>query len=80
MSFSNQSGLTVAQKIGCVLYAVISGLTVAFMMGNAVLGDCAYHDDGCLSQSGRAFMFYGAPLLALVGGALLLLRMTRDSD
>jgi hypothetical protein len=57
----------------------VSGLVAFFFMLNAALGDCASKGE-CISETTRAVMFYGSPLLALVGGVLLTQYMMRDRD
>ena len=77
MSFSDQPGLTVWQKLGCAAYVVGSGWIVFSLMLNAALGDCASEGE-CITETTRAIMFYGSPILALAGGVLLTKFMMRD--
>ena len=79
MSFSDRPGLTAWQKLGCAAYVVISGWIVLSLMLNAALGDCASENE-CIAETTRAMMFYGSPVLALVGGVLLTKFMMRDRD
>ncbi|WP_133365539.1 hypothetical protein [Qipengyuania sediminis] len=81
MSFSDKPGLTASQKLGCAVYFFTSALVVTFFMLNAALGDCASEEQAeCMGEATRAAMFYGSPLLALIGGALLIRHMMRDRD
>ncbi len=77
MSFSDKPGLSLSQKAGCALYAVFGGFFSITAMANAALGDCASGGD-CLSETGRAILFYGVPLAVLMGGALLIRHFFRD--
>ena len=47
-------------------------------MGGAALGDCV-PDGDCLSETGRAILFYGVPMAVLMGGALLIRHFMRDN-
>ena len=77
MNFSEKTGLSVAQKLGCATYAVVGGLIAFYMMVGAALGDCSSEND-CINETTRAIMFYGTPLLTLVGGLLLTQYFMRD--
>ena len=79
MSFSDRPALTALQKLGCTAYVVVSGLIVFSLMVNAALGDCASEGD-CITETTRALMFYGSPILALAGGVLLARFMMRERD
>ncbi len=79
MSFSDRPGLTIPQRFGCVAYVVASGFIVAICMLNAALGDCISENE-CISETTRAVMFYGSPLVALLGGVLLIKLMMRDKN
>ena len=79
MSFDEQPGLSLIQKFGCTAYAIIGGLISFYLMVAASVGDCASEND-CPSDTTRALMFYGAPLLTLAGGALLIRYFTRDQN
>ena len=79
MSFSDRPGLTAWQKLGCAVYVVISGWIVSSLMLTAALGDCASENE-CITEATRAMMFYGSPMLALIGGVLLTKFMMRDRD
>ena len=77
MSFSDKPGLTNPQKVGCALYAIFGGFFSITAMANAALGDCAPGAD-CLSETGRAILFYGVPLAVLMGGAGMIRHFMRD--
>lgn len=79
MSFSDRPGLTGWQRLGCAAYVVVSGWIVSGLMLNAALGDCASENE-CITETTRALMFYGSPVLALIGGVLLTKFMMRDRD
>lgn len=79
MSFSEQVGLSLAQKTGCALYVLFGGFISFTAMGGAALGDCAPGGD-CLSETGRAILFYGVPLAVLMGGALMIRHFMRDRN
>ena len=78
MSFSDQR-LTVAQKLGCALYAIIAFIVSAFFAIASAIGDCPEGDD-CPSEFDRAVMVYGVPLGFFVGGLLLTKFFMRDKD
>ncbi len=79
MSFSDRAGLTNPQKAGCALYAIFGGFIAITAMANAALGDCAPGGD-CLSETGRAILFYGVPLAVLMAGALMIRHFMRDKN
>lgn len=79
MSFNAQPGLSLGQKAGCAIYVLFGGLISAFFMLNAALGDCASEGE-CLSETTRAAMFYGTPLLTIAGGMLLIRYFMRDKN
>ncbi len=79
MSFKDASRFTSLQKLGCAAYAIVGILVSLVFMGSAALGDCPSEND-CISETTRALMFYGAPLLTLLGGVLLARFFMRDKD
>lgn len=79
MSFGDQYGFTPAQKLGCAAYAVIGGLITFYFMASAALGDCP-SKDACISKAMRDLMFFGTPLVTLVGGVLLTRYFMRDKN
>jgi len=79
VSFSSRPGLTNPQKAGCALYAVLGGFISLTAMGGAALGDCV-PDGDCISETGRAILFYGVPLAVLMGGALMIRHFMRDRN
>jgi hypothetical protein len=67
-------------KLGCsILYLVFGALISLFFMINAALGDCPTEND-CISETTRALMFYGVPLMLAVGGVLLIRLFMRDKN
>ena len=78
MSYSDLK-LSLAQKLGCAIYAAIGGLISFYMMVGAALGDCTSENE-CISEATRAVMFYGTPLLTLVGGVMLTKYFMRDKE
>lgn len=79
MSFNDKPGLTNPRKAGCALYALLGGCVSLVAMGGAALGDCVSEGD-CISETGRAILFYGVPLAVLMGGALMIRRFMRDKS
>ena len=77
MNFSGKTGLSVAQKFGCATYAVVGGLISFYMMVGSALDNCSSEND-CISETTRAIMFYGTPLLILADGLLLTRYFMRD--
>lgn len=79
MSYSDRSKLTVGQNLGFATYAIFGGLISFYSMVGAALADCA-SDRGCISETTRAMMFYGVPLVTFVGGMLLTRYFMRDKE
>ena len=79
MSFSDTPGLTNSQKAGCALYVLFGGFISLTAIGGAALGDCALGGD-CISETGRAILFYGVPLAVLMGGAIMIRHFMRDKN
>ncbi len=77
MSFGDRPPLTGWQKVGCALYAIFGGFIAITAMGSAALGDCV-PGENCISETGRAILFYGVPLAVIMGGALLTRHFMRD--
>lgn len=80
MSFVDQKGLSFGQLAGCAAYFIVGGVAVAYFWLNAALGDCPAQNENCMSDATRALMFYGAPVIVLLGGVLLVRHMMRDKD
>ena len=78
MSFSDQR-LTVAQKLGCALYAVIAFVVSAGFAIAGAIGDCPEGND-CPSEFDRAVMVFGVPIGFFLGGLLLTRFFMRDKD
>lgn len=79
MSFNGKPGLTNPQKAGCALYILFGGFISLTAMGGAALGDCV-PDGDCISETGRAILFYGMPLAVLMGGAFMIRHFMRDKN
>ncbi len=79
MSFEDKPGLTNPQKAGCALYVLCGGFISLTAMGGAALGDCVPGAD-CISETGRAILFYGVPLAVLMGGTLMIRHFMRDKN
>ena len=77
MNFSDRPSLTIAQKLGCAIYILLGGLMSSFMMIGAALSDCA-SEGQCLSEFTRTIMFFGTPLITLIGGVFLINFFMRD--
>ena len=78
MSFSDR-GLSVAQRFGCALYAVVAFFVSTFFAIGGAIGDCPEGND-CPSEFDRALMVYGVPLGFFVGGLLLTKYFMRDKN
>ena len=78
VSFRDQ-GLSVAQRFGCALYAIVAFLVSAFFAIAGAIGDCPQGND-CPSETGRSLMVYGVPLGFFVGGLLLTWYFMRDKN
>ena len=81
MSFTEQPGLTVAQKLGCFIYCLFAILAGAFGILFSALGHCAPSPDGtgCENDSlGKFLAFPGLPILLFIGGVLIVRHMTKD--
>lgn len=79
MGFDDKPGLSLAQKTGCVLYVIFGGFVSFIAIISAALGDCQSEGD-CISETGRAILFYGVPLAVLMGGALMIRHFMRDKN
>ena len=78
MSFGAQR-LTVAQKLGCALYAVIALVVSAGFAIAGAMGDCPEGND-CPSEFDRAVMVFGVPIGFFLGGLFLTRFFLRDKD
>ena len=78
MSFGEQR-LTVAQKLGCALYAVIAFVVSADFALAGAMGDCPEGND-CPPELDRAVMVFGVPIGFVLSGLFLTRFFMRDKD
>jgi len=81
VSFTEQPGLTVAQKLGCFIYCLFAILAGAFGILFSALGDCASGPDGtgCENDGLAKFVaFPGLQILLFIGGVMFVRHMTKD--
>ncbi|WP_265530612.1 hypothetical protein [Sphingomicrobium marinum] len=57
--------MSIAKRFGCVTYVIVALGTSGYFMMLSALGDCA-SDGPCFTETERALMFYGVPLIALI--------------
>ncbi|MBQ0772943.1 hypothetical protein [Parasphingorhabdus sp.] len=81
MSFTEQPGLTVAQKLGCSIYSLSAIVVGVFGILFSALSHCAPNPDGsgCENDGVAKFIAFPVlPILLFIGGVLLVRHMTKD--
>ena len=81
MKLPSWSKISTGARLGCILYSVIGGLTVSYLLLIAALGDCAPNEDGSGCENDELIklaMFPGSLMVFVLLGLLTAWTVTRD--